>query len=74
MEHKTGEIFEYNGEWYQGIKSDSYRCDYCDYGKLGNCNDIACGTDERKDGKEVYFKKLEKPENLMSTSFSIKKL
>ena len=60
MEHKIGEIFEYNGEWYQCIKSDSYRCDYCDYGKLGNCNDIACGTDERKDGKEVYFKKLEK--------------
>lgn len=59
-EWKIGEIKQVNGEWYQCIKSDSYRCDYCDYGELGNCDDIACRTDERKDGKEVYFKKLEK--------------
>ena len=27
MERKIGEIFEYNGEWYQCVGSDMY--DYC---------------------------------------------
>lgn len=27
MERKRGEIFEYNGEWYQCIEHDS--CGYC---------------------------------------------
>lgn len=58
MERKIGEIFEYNGEWYQCLESDSCRCDYCDY--LGDCNKIACTSGERSDDKEVCFKKLEK--------------
>ena len=62
MERKIGEIFEYNGEWYQCIKGDSCRCDcyYCDFDRLGDCDIIACASGERRDNKEVYFKKLEK--------------
>ena len=60
MERKIGEIFEYNGEWYQCIKNDSCCCDYCDFGELGDCDNIACASGERNDNKEVHFKKLEK--------------
>lgn len=60
MERNIGEIFEYNGEWYQCIESNSCRCDYCDFGELGNCDNIACASGERNDNKEVYFKKLKK--------------
>lgn len=60
MEYEIGEIFEYNGEWYQCIKNDSCCCDYCDFRELGDCDNIACASGERNDNKEVHFKKLEK--------------
>ena len=60
MERKIGEIFEDRGYWYQCLESSSCRCDYCDYGELGDCHKIACPSGERSDDKEVYFKKLEK--------------
>ena len=60
MERKIGEIFEYNGEWYQCLENSSCRCGYCDFDELGDCDIIACTSGERKDGKEVHFKKLEK--------------
>ena len=60
MERKIGEIFEYNGEWYQCLKGSSCRCDDCDFGELGKCYKIACTSGERSDNKEVYFKKLKK--------------
>ena len=60
MEHKIGEIFEYNGEWYQCLENNSHCCEYCDFGELGDCDNIACGSGERNDYKEVCFKKLEK--------------
>ena len=65
MERKIGEIFEYNGEWYQCLESnycscDYFSCNYCDFGELGDCDNIACGSGERNDNKEVHFKKLEK--------------
>jgi len=60
MERKIGEIFEYNGEWYQCIKNDSCCCDYCDFSELGDCDNIACASGERNDNKEVHFKRLEK--------------
>ena len=65
MERKIGEIFEYDGEWYQCIVGGS--CENCAFDKrkcytfaidndpIGEC----CG-DRRKDGKYVLFKKLEK--------------
>lgn len=60
QEWKIGEIFELKGEWYQCLKSSSCRCDYCDFGELGDCDITACTGSERKDGKEVHFKKLKK--------------
>ena len=60
MERKIGEIFEYNGEWYQcvvglqGCRGCSFRRqDYCT--RLPECLSI-----ERSDKKSVIFKKLEK--------------
>lgn len=60
MEHKIGEIFEYNGEWYQCLEDSSCRCNYCDFDESGDCDNIACVSGQRSDNKEVYFKKLEK--------------
>ncbi len=63
MERKIGEIFEYQGEWYQCLP-ERHVCDYCAFK-----NDITCVTSKgirgecqsasrQKDG--VIFKKLEK--------------
>ena len=59
-EWKIGEIRQIDNEWYQCLESSSCRCDYCDYGELGDCHKIACASGERSDDKEVYFKRLEK--------------
>ena len=59
-EWKIGEIRQIDNEWYQCLESSSCRCDYCDYGELGDCHKIACASGERSDDKEVYFKKLKK--------------
>ena len=60
MERKIGEIFEYNGEWYQCVKSVS--CGECAF--LNSiCIDnpsIKCSADDRNDNCSVIFKKLEK--------------
>ena len=68
MERKIGEIFEYNGEWYQCV--EGYHCYDCDFrhengtciiyanypeSEMGNCN-----GDYRTDNQNVVFKKLEK--------------
>ena len=60
MERKIGEIFEYNGEWYQcvvaiqGCRECSFRTqDYCT--RYSECLSVV-----RSDGKSVIFKKLEK--------------
>lgn len=60
MERKVGEIFEYNGEWYQCVDI-GFTCADCDI--RNNCSNIpigACSAGLRKDGKQVRFKKLEK--------------
>ena len=60
MERKIGEIFEYNGEWYQCLKSAS--CDECAF-LNSNCIDnpsLKCSVDDRTDNCSVIFKKLEK--------------
>ena len=59
-EWKIGEIRQIDNEWYQCLESSSCRCDYCNYGELGDCHKIACASGERSDDKEVYFKKLKK--------------
>ena len=59
MERKIGEIFEYNGEWYQCIVENG--CENCAFNER-NCYTIVdeCCADRRKDNKNVIFKKLEK--------------
>ena len=63
MERKIGEIFEYNGEWYQVVKSNGECCKGCAFYEKG-CKakyaDVgSCGT-SREDWTQVIFKKLEK--------------
>ena len=64
MEHKIGEIFEYNGEWYQCVeqpeKFDDTVCALCDFHGIGNCALDRCSGTYRSDKKHVIFKKLEK--------------
>lgn len=67
MERKVGEIFEYNGEWYQCIHTKSLGCENCDLATKSDihCSDVfeirgECLSCYRKDGKSVIFKKLEK--------------
>ena len=60
MERKIGEIFEYNGEWYQCVKSAI--CGECAF-LSSICIDnpsIKCCADFRNDNCSVVFKKLEK--------------
>lgn len=68
MERKVGEIFEYNGEWYQCVECDS--CGKCSLRTTecgsGTKSDIAyevfgeCSKVKRTDNKRAIFKKLEK--------------
>lgn len=67
MERKVGEIFEYNGEWYQCIHTKYLGCENCDLATKSDihCSDVfeirgECLSCYRKDGKSVIFKKLEK--------------
>ena len=65
MERKIGEIFEYNGEWYQCIVGNG--CENCAFNErkcytfTDNNDPIGdCCAERRKDNKDVIFKKLEK--------------
>ena len=64
MEWRIGEIFEYNGEWYQCVKGDI--CADCAFVKK-HCNENplfeaigSCSKYYREDATSVIFKKLEK--------------
>lgn len=64
MERKIGEIFEYNGEWYQCIIGHCNQCSFdeeCSFNEAGTCKFIGnsyCAY--RNDKKLACFKKLEK--------------
>lgn len=73
MEHKIGEIFEYNGEWYQCVIG--YSCNDCAFNndsceereRITLKNQLTkeqitglCSSKLRSDKKPVIFKKLEK--------------
>jgi len=61
MEYKIGEIFNYDGEWYQCV--EEIGCDGCAFDTIcGEINDIIgnCTSSLRHDDKSVVFKKLEK--------------
>ena len=62
MERKIGEIFEYNGEWYQCVKSPDGSCKHCDMSFGGKCPIPIkeCVASARSDLFYVIFKKLEK--------------
>lgn len=66
MERKVGEIFEYNGEWYQCIvqpkETEGQSCSICSMNFGGKCPIPVreCAMEGRSDGKSVIFKKLEK--------------
>lgn len=59
MERKVGEIFKYNGEWYQCLKGIS--CKECDFsGNNITCDihgAIICTRKGRSDDTSVVFKK-----------------
>ena len=75
MERKTGEIFEYNGEWHQCIEDENKSCGQCDLSNLCPYNrDLAdnvgnCSKNNRSDGKSIIFKKLEKVGEPFSCNF-----
>ena len=59
MERQIGEIFEYNGEWYQCVGSDD--CEECSFRAKDYCTQQSeCFAGARSDGISVIFKKLEK--------------
>ena len=60
MERKIGEIFEYEGDWYQCVKGNT--CDECSFNKSSwNCSfDGTPYCSDRSDEIEIIFKKLEK--------------
>ena len=61
MEHKIGEIFKYNGEWYQCVEGDIYCPDCVFFRKKCNSQVLGeCGALKRSDKENVIFKKLEK--------------
>lgn len=82
MERKVGEIFEYNGEWYQCIHTKSFGCENCNLTVQNNIHCIdafkirgECLSSNRKDGKSVIFKKLGKiGEPYMSNGHLMQKL
>lgn len=62
MERKIGEVFKYNGEWYQCMKAYD-KCSHCDFEvNYYTCRVKApwCSGPYRKDRKYVIFKKLKK--------------
>ena len=60
MEWKIGEIFEYNGEWYQCVVAID-GCRECSFRAQYYCTRHSeCFSDVRSDGISVIFKKLEK--------------
>ena len=66
MERKIGEIFEYNGEWYQCVGGNCRNCSFyydtvCkNITIIGSTNFGNCHWSLRTDHKSVIFKKLEK--------------
>ena len=57
MEWKIGEIFEYNGEWYQCVESKQDACTDCAFNPI---NGIGYNCSGSCTYKQVIFKKLEK--------------
>ena len=68
MERKIGEIFNYQGNWYQCIENTGYGCTICHFNTHNNicCNLNIIGNclpPYKKDYKSVVFRKLKKVGN-----------
>lgn len=84
MERKIGEIFEYNGEWYQCVEGTcNNECYFYNRSLHKTIADIngngfgACNACFRNDNKSVIFKKLEKvgePYDFQKRTFQTYKL
>ena len=59
--HKIGERFEYDGVVLEVMDGDELldTCTFCYFEKL-KCGTLNCCSDERYDGKDAYFKLVEK--------------
>lgn len=84
MERKLGEIFEFNGEYYQ-VCLDKYKtCNGCSLFQNSMCSKRgwenivgSCTDDIRSDNNDVHFKKVSLPSiepSLVSINFEKKKL
>lgn len=76
MERKIGEIFNYNGEWYQCLELKG--CTGCTFYNLA-CADIRnvigkCVSGSRSDTTSVLFKKLEKVGEPFAYTFTTDKI
>ena len=64
MERKIGEIFEYNGDWYQAVdNARDIMCNGCGFANNYNVCEVdsnVVGNCGCKDGNPLIFKKLEK--------------
>ena len=60
--YEIGDKFSLNGETYE-VKEEKIgeQCERCSFRNECQYN-LQCGSNERKDGKDVYFKKVENME------------
>lgn len=59
--YEIGEKFSLEGETYETKEDTGESCERCAF--RNECqNNLQCGSNERKDGKDVYFKKVENME------------
>ena len=82
MDRELGEIFEFDGEYYQVCLGERENCEECSLFQNSKCfkagrRDITgnCTWDKRSDGNNTYFKKISPPLTVKSplTSINFKK-
>lgn len=57
-ERKVGEVFEVNGERYECVKYNSYKCMQCEFSPgSALCKMNTCNVERRSDNCEVVFKR-----------------
>lgn len=57
-ERKVGEVFEVNGERYECVKYNSYKCMQCEFlPGSALCKMNTCNVERRSDNCEVVFKR-----------------
>ena len=59
--YEIGDKFSFNGETYETKEETELSCEKCAFKNECQCN-LQCGSNERKDGKDVYFEKVENME------------